>query len=1014
MTSNLRSQLLKTCRGLGIEPIHLGESTDEADLHTALLKDSIDLREQGNEEQSLQLLDAALEAGLNSDWIEDNRARGLIALHRHEEAQSILNKLLNSADPWVHQAAESMLQNLQAEVNKQPNGKDLPKKNTTTEDMSEDTPREEQADTEGNAELTLLLEEAIALRENGDPQASLNLLDATAEKGFNSPWLDDNRARAFVDLNQYLQAHSLWRQLASSDDEAIAEVAKGMADQQHQWLSQHLLAEVQELAANHCWELQHLTNAKCSLEELEQHILHEAIASREADALVFSLELIELAIESSFNSPWLLDNKARVLLLLNRKQEAVAIWQQLSQQDDDAFVQQMAETMLDQLSTITPSSVMQTPDAELEPDPLQTTINQSNSKVFSTELSTELKTIIESAIALRDRGQAQASLEVIEDAELNHHNNAWLADNRARALVHLNRPMEALAIWSELASSGDASSIHTIATEMAEKQKQALLEQLQSSLSELACSQGWTLQHINNEIKVPEALEEDIIKETIASRDAGAVGFSLELIKLANELGFNSPWLLDNKARALLLLNRDQDAIAIWQQLSQQDDDAFLQQLADTMLEQVNTTAAINPELSTELSAELKALLEAAITLRNAGQPEASLTLLDDANAKGQRNAWLEDNRARALINLGREQEALKIWQSLAMHSEQGVANQAKQILAKKEADKLEELLQTIKTLSAQSNWNLIHIDQHRPTEAKDFEVQLLNEAIAMREKEKAALSLQILDLAIAADINGPWLQDNRARALVNLARRREALETWQHLSDSENPSIQVMAAELVATQKAALLQELQTSIRELAKQHGWTVQYVRQNFVVAEALEEAILKDAIAARDAGQAGFSLAILEQAIDSGMESPWLHDNQARALVHLDRKVEAVAIWRQLAQLEDNDMLREMAAEMLETYGLDAERQERIDAAELLMAEQKHKQAIDLLTDALLIDAEFNGYRAPLNQAIALSEGSSAAPDPSNPLSHELKDFELNLKSFDAFLSAMEQRVTAEAT
>ncbi len=799
MTSPLRTYLLNTCRELDIEPIHLCDPSSEADLLTALLKEAIDLRGQDNADRSLKLLDAALEAGLSSDWIQDNRARGLIELNRLDEAQTILIKLQDSADKAICEAAESMLIKINTDLAAPPPGNEhsetLPDKPQISPNSPEDrfitdesAELAEPAAPSVMADLSELLEQAIALRKDGDPQASLNLLEATAAEGISNPWLDDNRARALVDLNCRLEAHAIWKQLASSDDGSIAEMAQGMADLQHQRLRQQLQPAADDLAADYGLTLQHINGEDSSLEELEQQILHEAIASREADDLAFSLGLIELAIEQSFNSPWLLDNKARALLLLDRQQEAVSIWKQLAQKDDNVFLQEMAETMLEQLNA-------------------------------------------------------------------------------------------------------------------------------------------------------------------------------------------NAPGSDDPQNRDDLLSNNGS-----------------------------------NTELRSELSADLQALLEAAITLRKAGQPEASLTLLDDAIAKGHRNAWLDDNRARALINLGQDQAALTIWQSLAAHPDQGVADQAREILAQKESAKLEELHQTIKTLSSESNWTLIHLNQHPPTEAKDFEIQLLNEAIAMREKGDAALSLKLLDSAISADLNSPWLQDNRARALVHLERRSEALAVWQKLAESENSSIRTMAEERVAAQKTALLKNLQANIRELASQHDWTLQYVRQNFEVAPALEEAIRKDAIAARDSGNAGVSLVILEQAIESGLESPWLRDNQARALIHLDRKVEAVAIWRQLAQLEGKDMLQSIATEMLEKFGLDGERQNRIDEAERLIADNKHREAIALLTEALLVDAEFNGYRDPLTQAIAAMEGISA--DPGNPFSQELNDHHLNLKSFDAFLTAVEKRFSVE--
>ncbi|MFL0790975.1 MAG: hypothetical protein AB8E87_12235, partial [Prochlorococcus sp.] len=608
MTTSQLTYLLNSCLALGIEPIHLYHPGAETDLLTALLKEAIHLHDHGNADRSLKLLDVALEAGLSSEWIQANRARGLIELNRLDQAKTILLKLKDSAAEAVRQAAENMLNSIDTDQMAPPPDNKLSETFPENPPISSNSPEdlfviestdkaEPTAPSERTtmADLSELLKQAIALRNDGEPQASLNLLETAFAKGISNSWLDDNRARALVDLNRRFEAYAIWKQLAISDDASISEMAQKMADRQHQRVRKQLQPAADELAADYGLTLQHINGEDSSLEELEQQILHEAIASRETDDLAFSLELIELGIEQNFNSPWLLDNKARALLMLERPQEAVAIWQQLAQKDDNACLQEMAEKMLKQLSATTPKD----------------------------------------------------------------------------------------------------SEIHT--SETAPQQEDC-----------------------------PTTLSQEI-------------------------------------------------------------DNAF----------------------STELSAELKTMLDSAILLRNNGHPEASLSLLDDAITSGEDNAWLHDNRARALLDLGQDQAAWTIWQNLSTHPNQGLADRARNILAQKESDKLEALHQTIKTLASERNWTLIHLDDHPSAEAKDFETQILKEAIAMREAENAALSLQILDSAISADLNSPWLQDNRARALVHLERRSEALAVWQKLTESENASIRTMAKERVAAQKTALLKNL-------------------------------------------------------------------------------------------------------------------------------------------------------------------------------------------------------------
>ena len=61
----------------------------------------------------------------------------------------------------------------------------------------------------------------------------------------------------------------------------------------------------------------------------------------------------------------------------------------------------------------------------------------------------------------------------------------------------------------------------------------------------------------------------------------------------------------------------------------------------------------------------LHEVLEEAIRLRDDGRPELSLALLDQAEAEGHRDGWLTDNRARALVQLQRHEEAKRLWTDL-------------------------------------------------------------------------------------------------------------------------------------------------------------------------------------------------------------------------------------------------------------------------------------------------------------------------------------------------------------
>ena len=85
----LLQDLVQLCRAGGAEPDHLIGIQHDQDPLTAVLKQSIALREANAAALSLQLLDRAAQGGVQSGWLQDNRARALLALGRADEALAI-------------------------------------------------------------------------------------------------------------------------------------------------------------------------------------------------------------------------------------------------------------------------------------------------------------------------------------------------------------------------------------------------------------------------------------------------------------------------------------------------------------------------------------------------------------------------------------------------------------------------------------------------------------------------------------------------------------------------------------------------------------------------------------------------------------------------------------------------------------------------------------------------------------------------------------------------------------
>ena len=91
------------------------------------------------------------------------------------------------------------------------------------------------------------------------------------------------------------------------------------------------------------WPPQHL-GASDQAAGLEEALL-EIIACRDAEATLLSLELIACCEALGWRSPWLDDNRARLLIHRGEEDEALRIWQELRHHADPAVAAVAADTL---------------------------------------------------------------------------------------------------------------------------------------------------------------------------------------------------------------------------------------------------------------------------------------------------------------------------------------------------------------------------------------------------------------------------------------------------------------------------------------------------------------------------------------------------------------------------------------------------------------------------------------------------------------------------------------------
>lgn len=280
--------------------------------------------------------------------------------------------------------------------------------------------------------------------------------------------------------------------------------------------------------------------------KLIEALLNEAIGLREAGKAQLSLQLIDQAMALELSSPWFADNRARALLALEQRQEALAIWLQLSR-EADPLVAEMAVAMLVENSDSTSEQCHEQEDGAGD------------------ELGTDQQLqALKAAIQLREDGQLEASLELIDAALAAGETDPWWLDNKARVLVELNNLCEALSIWENIVATAD-EYIGQVASEMLAVHGPKLLAPLLN-----ICEQNnWQPLYlaVNN-----QSILLQLLQELSASREAGEIDLSLKLIAQAKQLGFQSHWIDDNEARALVHLQREAEAVALWRNLESKND----------------------------------------------------------------------------------------------------------------------------------------------------------------------------------------------------------------------------------------------------------------------------------------------------------------------------------------------------------------------------------------------------------------------------------------------------------
>ena len=301
-------------------------------------------------------------------------------------------------------------------------------------------------------------------------------------------------------------------------------------------------------------------------------------------------------------------------------------------------------------------------------------------------------------------------------------------------------------------------------------------------------------------------------------------------------------------------------------------------------------------------------VLREVIALRQAGDVQASLALVDRSLAEGMSSNYLLDNRARALAQLNRENEAIHIWEVLSECGDLELQEKSKRLVK----------------LARQQQCRFV-----------------LQRSVHLSQSGHAQEALAILDQAQAEGIENNMLLDNRARIFVQLNRHVEAISIWKKLSQSD-PS----------KYNAILINQLVGALQLICRSQGWDAQYFNQDFETLDALERGVLKECELLRRRGYAQPLIQLVDKALETGFESPWLVIAKANALIELEKFVDAQNLLNHFKNSVHEQHALAAMEQMLDALSGDVEVELVVRAAVRFKAKGDLDAAQDLLVQALL--------------------------------------------------------------
>lgn len=314
--------------------------------------------------------------------------------------------------------------------------------------------------------------------------------------------------------------------------------------------------------------------------------------------------------------------------------------------------------------------------------------------------------LLKDAEQLRKNGQADLALEVLNGAKESGLTNPWTEASRAKAYEKLYQWPKALEIWDELTTCKN-KDVKKIAIRE--------LNNHQNKVNSLASDLITTIQQPGNEAKfLPkitptclQELEDPILAEVANLQESKSLKLSAKILKKSIAAGLSTPTIKEKLAILLCTLEREHEAIALWQSLLSSQNitvkknaERVLKQISKRFLTKLRTIISSTghpilnlPEIAPSILSELEpAIIKEADALRNAKLPDCSLQVLETSIKWGIDTDMIKVKKARTLLSMKKTEEACLLLTPL-LESKNKKAKQIAQNLLKrhpKESQKIE------------------------------------------------------------------------------------------------------------------------------------------------------------------------------------------------------------------------------------------------------------------------------------------------------------------------------------